>query len=101
MSPILREGVGWLSLLPTMAGCVVSALYLGRSRWAPVLLAGFGVQTLILLFYRLAVFLMSHGQVSVDMQAVFALASVIGLLASAAIVAGVAGLLAETTRKAP
>ena len=99
MNAVLRDAIGWLALLPAFAGCAVSAMYLGRSRWAPVLLAGFGVQTLVLLFYRLAIFMMSQGQLAGGIQAAYALASLVGLLAASVIVAGVAGLLAESARK--
>jgi hypothetical protein len=99
MSSLLRDAIGWLAILPPFVGCAVCAMHLGRSRFVPLLLGGFGVHTAVLLFFRLAVFLQTQGQLGSGIQMVYALASLVSLLASAAVVAGVAGLLAESARQ--
>jgi len=96
METLFRDLLGLLAILPPLCGCGAAILYLGRSRWAPVLLAGFGLQTLVLLFYRLALFLMSAGQLGGTVQAAFLLAGLLGLVAASVIVAGVVLLLRDS-----
>jgi hypothetical protein len=88
--------VGLLAVLPPLAGAVVSAMHLGRTRWAAVLLAGFATHTVVALFFRLATMLLRSGSVgSSGIQVAFSVASLVGFLAAALEVVGVAGLLNE------
>ena len=96
METLLRDMVGWLSVLPTLAGLIVSALNLGRSRCVGLLVGGFGVETLVSIFYRIATLMIGRGSMSTtSIGLTFTLASLVGLLANAAIVGGIAGLLSE------
>jgi hypothetical protein len=102
MDTALRELVGWLGVLPPLGGAVLCALHLGRSRWAALLAAGFSVETLIVLFYRVVTLAMIHGLISQgSVGSAFLLASLVGLAARTTIVAAVAGLLADLARSAP
>jgi hypothetical protein len=102
MNGALRELVGWLGVLPPLGGAILCALHLGRSRWAAVLTAGFSVETVILLFYRVVTLAMSRGLIGQGgVGAAFLLASLLGLAARTTIVAAVAGVLADLARSAP
>jgi hypothetical protein len=97
---ILRDIVAWLSLLPSLAGVILCAIYLRRSRWAGVLLGGFALQAILSGFYNVATAFMGGGMPmdSVGVGAALLVASVLALVANGAIVAGVAGLLYELKR---
>ena len=98
MQVILREAVGWLSVLVALGGFVVCATQLGRVRWAGVLMGGFGLQALVSVFYRFFSLLASRSTTPPGIGAGLALVSLIGVLGSVAIVVGVAGLLSEARR---
>ena len=91
---LLQEAMGWLHILPPLAGAVVCSLHLARSRWVGVLLAGFAGEAAVVALYRIGALLMARGVVSyAGVGGLFLLASLLGLAASTAIVAGVWGLL--------
>lgn len=99
----LYEAMGWLAVLPSLAGVIVCALWLHRSRWSGVLLGGFLLQTLLCVAYRVATFVMKGGipESSLDVWIWFASTSALALLANMVVVGGVAGLLYEAgSRKA-
>jgi hypothetical protein len=96
---LLREAVGWLSVLVSMAGLAVCALQFGRVRWAGVLLAGFALQALVSAFYR-ALTLLALGAGGRGLGAALSLVSLLGVLGDVAVVVGVAGLLSELRRAA-
>lgn len=96
METLLRDMVGWLSVLPAIAGLIVSVLNLGRSRWVGLLVGGFAVETVVSVFYRLATLMIGRGSMSATGFGLsFTLASLVGLLANTAIVGGLAGVLSE------
>jgi hypothetical protein len=97
MGPI-AELVAWLHLVPSVAGLAVSLASLGRSRWAALLAGGFAVEVLVQLFYRVGTLLIGRGTGSSGIAGGFALASLLGFLAAAAIVVGIAGLLRDARR---
>jgi hypothetical protein len=96
----LYEAMGWLAILPSLAGVVVSAVCLRTSWWSGVLLSGFLLQTALSASYRVASMFMSGGipESSGGVWIWFVATSVLALLANAAIVCGVAGLLREVGR---
>jgi hypothetical protein len=98
METILREAVGWLSVLVSAAGAVVCIARLGRVRFAGVLAAGFGLQALVSTFYRLFTLLALRGGAAASLGAGLAAVSLVGVLANALIVVGVAGLLTDLGR---
>ncbi len=100
MDTVLREAVGWLSVLVSLAGAGVCAAQLGRVRRAGLLMAGFGLQALVSAFYRLFTLLALHGSAS-GLGAGLAVVSLVSVLGGAAVVAGVAGLLADLRRAGP
>ncbi len=94
---ILREGLGWLSILILLVGGLVCAVYLTRVRWAAVLMGGFGLQVVWMGFSRLVTIMMRHGMYG-GTRAVLAFAALAGLLGSILLVVGAIGLLAEHAR---
>jgi hypothetical protein len=97
---ILREAVGWMSVLVSLAGAAVCGAQLGRVRRAGLLMAGFGLQALVSGFYRLFTLLAIRGAAS-GLGAGLAVVSLVSVLGGVAVVAGVAGLLADLRRAGP
>jgi hypothetical protein len=97
---ILREAVGWMSVLVSLAGAGVCAAQLGRVRRAGLLMAGFGLQALVSGFYRLLTLLSIRGAAS-GLAAGLALVSLLSVLGGVAVVVGVAGLLSDQRRAGP
>jgi hypothetical protein len=96
---IARDAVGWLGVLLALTGFVVCALHLGRTRWALVLAVGFALQTFVMAFNRLAMSLLTRGALGGgSVETAFLLSSVFGVVGSAAIVGGLAGVLSELKR---
>jgi len=92
----IAELVAWMHLVPSVAGLVVSAAHLGRSRWAALLTAGFAAEVLVQAFYRVATLALGSGAMrSSGTAAAFTLASLVGIVGAVAIVIGVAGLLKD------
>ncbi len=90
------ELVGLVSVLPLLAGAVVSAMHLGRTRWAALLFGGFATATVVSAFVRLASVFLRNGTFSTSGVALaFTASSIVGFFAMAAVVAGVAGILDE------
>lgn len=101
MIALAQTLVSWLGVFVAAAGAVLSALHLGRSRWVALVTGGFAVEALVLAFYRLGVMFLRNSIFSPDMMTgAFLAASVTGLLARAAVVAGVVGVLSEAPRAA-
>jgi hypothetical protein len=96
----LAQGlVSWLGVFVAAAGAVLSALQLGRSRWVMVLTGGFAVEAAVLAFYRVGVMFMRNSVFGPRMMSLaFLAAGVVGLLARAAVVAGVVGVVSELPR---
>jgi hypothetical protein len=91
-----QEAIGWLHVLVALAAVVVCAVNLQRSRWVLVLLAGFGIEAAVSLVYRAMSLLMARGTlVYANVTAIFLLISFVGIVGSATIVGGLAGLLAD------
>jgi hypothetical protein len=97
---VLREAVGWLSVLVSLSGAAVCAAQLGRVRRAGLLMAGFGLQALVSGFYRLFTLLPIRGSAS-GLGAGLAAVSLVSVLGGAMVVAGVAGVLADLRRGGP
>jgi hypothetical protein len=92
--------LAWLHLLPSIGGLAVGIANIGRSRWAPLLAAGFGVEVLVQLYYRVATLAIGAGAMRpMGIGAGFALASLLGFAGAVAIVIGVAGLLNDARRR--
>ncbi len=101
MIALAQSLVSWLGVLVAAAGAVLSALHLGRSRWVMVLFGGFAVEAAVLAFYRLGVLFMRNSVFGPRMMSLaFLAAAVVGLLARAAVVAGVVGVVSELPRAA-
>ena len=102
--PIVTTALGLVSVVVALAGAAVCAMYLGRSKFAIVLLGGFVAQATVLLAYRVVPALLGGGYASDNVRSVFTVLQLAGLVAQAAIVGGVAGLLMErpaTTDRGP
>jgi hypothetical protein len=98
----LNEAFGWLGVLLSFAGAAVSALSLGRSRWAWWLLGGFLTEATVSAFYRVVGIAMRSAAIEASsVGAAFLLASLVGLAGRAAIVRGVAGVLSDVGGLAP
>lgn len=93
---MIQGAVGLLSVLLGLAGVVVCALHLGRSRWVLPMLVGFGLEALTAAFYMVAGFFLSRGTASyASVGVVYGAASFVGLTGRVAVLCGLAGLLAE------
>lgn len=88
---VVVEMFGWLNVLVSAAGAVVSATYVVRSRWAVLLLMGFGTEMTLSLFYRLRE--VSGLFRSTSWESVYLVVSLLALVGHAAVVIGLAGLL--------
>jgi hypothetical protein len=95
MMTIVYAVVGWLHVVTTLAALVVCLLHVGRSVWARVLAGAFLLQLLVSLFYQVISLLSRNGMTTSSVMAVYAFASVVGLLGSIAMVAGLAGAFAQ------
>jgi hypothetical protein len=91
MDMILREAIGWLSVLVSLGAAAFCATRLGRVPWAGALLAGFALQALVSAFFRVVTLFAGHGLSSLGPS--LALASLLGIAGQVTIVAGVVGLL--------
>lgn len=99
MIALAQSLVSWLGVFVAAAGAVLSALHLGRSRWVMVLFGGFAVEAAVLAFYRVGVLFMRNSVFGPrTMSLAFLAAGVVGLLARAAVVAGVVGIVSELPR---
>jgi hypothetical protein len=94
---VLMELMGWMGVLVSIAGVVVTAFSIGRTRWALVLLGGFAGQAVTGVFYRIVPRLFGFVG-SGNWQVPYLFGSLLGLAAHVAVVAGVAGLLYERSR---
>jgi hypothetical protein len=98
----LTQAVGWLHVLVALAGVVVCAMNLGRSRWVVVLLGGFCADALVSAAYRVSNLLVTGGQLTYSqLGGLYLLLSFLGIMGSAAIVGGLALLLGERAAKPP
>ena len=99
MIALAQALVSWLGVFVAGLGAVLSALHLGRSRWVMVIFGGFAVETAVLAFYRVGVMFMLNSIFSPRMMSLaFLAAGVAGLLARAAVVGGVVGVVSELPR---
>jgi hypothetical protein len=96
MDMVAREVLGWLSLFVSIAGIVVAAMHIGRVRGAGLIAAGFALQTLAALYFRVAVLLMSR-LATPGVMPVFAVGSVLGLAGAITVVSGVWIVLSRST----
>lgn len=93
---LMRDAIGWLSVLLAIGGAVLSALHMRRTTWAVALAAGFGMQAFAMAVARIAIVMINRGETRPELiGAVFLLTSLLGLVGSGTIVAGVAGVLSE------
>jgi len=93
MDTIVRDGLGWLSVLVSLGAAAFCATRLGRVPWAGVLMAGFGLQALVSVFFRVVTLFAGHGLSSLGPG--LALASLLGIAGHVTIVVGVVGLLSQ------
>ena len=99
---MLAQAVGLLHVVVGLAGAVVAGLYLGRSRFAPLLLVGFATEAVVAVAYRvLPMVLGAAGRGVESWGAMYLVLTLVGVLAQAAIVAGVAGLLKDSVAPNP
>jgi hypothetical protein len=93
---VLREALSWVHVLVALAGVVVCAVNLRRSRWTWVLLCGFGVDAFVSTAYRVSSLLIGGSTLAYEqLGALFLLLSFLGVVGAAAIVGGLAMLLRE------
>lgn len=98
---MIREGLGWLHVLVALAGAAVCTVHASRSRWLWVLAGGFAAEAAVSASYRLVTLALGRGVLdSSRLEGVFLVTSFAGLAAWAAIVAGLAGLLADVRKAA-
>ena len=94
---IMQELVGWLHVLVDIAAVIVCLMHVGRSVWARILAAGFALQLLVSIVFRIgsyfAATLASGG--GHTLSAFYFMASLLQLVASAVIVGGLFGLFSQ------
>jgi hypothetical protein len=96
---ILMDGVGWLHVLVQLGGLGVAVVYLGRTKWAWVLVSGFATGAAVSLFFRVGAIAARSGSLSYEVVGpLYAVASLAGLCGDVAVIAGVAGLLGGLPR---
>jgi hypothetical protein len=97
---VAQNLVWWLGLLVAVAGVVFTAAYLKRSRWARLLFAGFLVRAIVDLATKVAlpVLVTSSSSDFPRVPLFFLATSILGVMAYAALVLGVGGLLSELSR---
>jgi hypothetical protein len=92
------EVAWWLGAIVLSTGVVVCLVYVRRTWWAILPMAGFAVETMIAVFFRMAT-----GPVDqiLGMERSYALrlVSQLGLVAKTLVIIGVWGLLTEVTRR--
>ena len=93
--------IAWFGIVPSIAGAIVCLLHLDRSRWVALLAGGFGFQVFASIYQRVAPLLIgqSLSPSSTSFGMVFVIGSTLALVAHAAIVCGIAGLLHEARPK--
>lgn len=93
---LMQQIFAWINVLVAVGGAVISAMNLRRSRWAGLLLGGFVVETAVLMFYSLAALaIRNHLIAAAHLGAEYLMASVVGIVARASVVVGLAGVLSE------
>ncbi len=93
---VLQELIGWLYVLPGLAGVLVCALSARRSGWIWLLMGGFAAESLVAAAYRVATLLLSAGQLTPTTRGgAYVVVSLRGRAGRAAVVGGLAGLLSE------
>jgi len=101
MMTLVQTLVAWLGVFVAVAGVALCVPHLSRSKWVTLLAGAFAVEAAVLFFYRLSAALLRNSVFSADsMTLVLLAASVVLLLARAALVAGVMGLVSELSRPA-
>src|SRR5687768_15148391 len=87
--------VGWLGMLPSVAGCIVCLRHLERSRWVALLLGAFAFEVALGLIQRVSAMFLGTvvSSSSANIGLIYAGLAALGLLANAAVVVGIAGLL--------
>src|SRR5258708_36916102 len=97
---VAQNLVWWLDLFVAVAGVVFTATHLKRSRWARLLFAGFLVRAIVDLATKVALpGLVARSSSDFSRVPLFFLASsILGVMAYAVLVLGVAGLLSELSR---
>jgi hypothetical protein len=95
----------WLSILVSIGGVVVTAAYLKRSRWVALLFGAFVAEVILQAASRLALPLVIRSagtdtaRIPTLISTVFLLSSVLGVIAHAAMVLGIAGVLSAWARR--
>jgi hypothetical protein len=98
----LQGVISALHVLVALAGLVVCLVNLHRSRWAWLMAAAFGFQALMSIGYPAIAFLMSQQVIGYEgVQPAYVLLGLLGLLASAAIVGGLALVFSGLPAPAP
>jgi hypothetical protein len=97
MNNIVRIGhelISWLHTAVSLAGVIVCLVHIGRSVWARVIAGAFAVEVLVSVVYHLASLLSLVTQ-GAGLNIVYLVASALGLVAAAALVVGLFGLLTQ------
>jgi len=99
---LLRECVTWSNVLVGVAGCAGAAWFLVRSRWAIVLMWGFGIEAAVGVFQQVVVRVLNNTSDAADaigfVGSIFVLTSAVSAAARLAIMAGAVGALREGSR---
>jgi hypothetical protein len=100
MASAASTALGWVGILIAVAGIVVSAMHFGRVRGAGVLAAGFGMETVAGIFFRLILPVLTSGSRD-RLEAVILVGSILNLCGALAIVSGLWTALAARAAAGP
>lgn len=89
MFQALQGVLSGLHVLVALAGIGVSVFYMGRSRWAMLLAAAFGVEAFVSVIYPVLGFMATHNSISFEaLQPAYVLVGLLGVAATAGVVVG-------------
>jgi hypothetical protein len=92
---IMQELVAWLHVLVNIAAVIVCLMHVGRSVWARILAAGFALELLVSVVFRIGSYLAATLANRGALNVFYFIASLLQLVASVVIVGGLFGLFSQ------
>lgn len=96
---ILRELLGWLTLLVLIGGALVAVSYLRLSSWMFLVAAGLGGMIFQNLLSRIFILFAAHLNAGQNIQAVMALFGLIGFASWVCLVAGLVAVFRDVAER--
>lgn len=96
---ILRELLGWTTLLVTVGGGLVALFFMRLSAWMFLVAAGFALLTIQNLLTRFVILFSAHLNQAQNVQGIFIVLNIIGTLAWVAMVAGLFAVFRDVAQQ--